>query len=215
MHHRAKDITDLKVGFLTVTHYVGSNGRRSLWEARCVCGNTVTLPASELQKQHNRGVEASCGCRRKESIGRRNRTHGMSFDDAYAVYRSMLARCSNPNHQAWHNYGGRGITVCDRWKESFQNFWADMGPTYEKGLTLERLDNEQGYSIENCSWETPKHQARNKRDNVIISTPWGEMTVAEAAERSGLNVTTLHYRIGVGVTGSQLFSAPDHTRRFF
>jgi hypothetical protein len=84
-----------------------------------------------------------------------------------------------------------------------------MGSTYQPGLTLERIDNMQGYSAANCAWRTPKAQARNTRVSVLINTPWGRMTIAEAAERSGIGRTTLHYRLKAGAPESTMFSTPD------
>jgi hypothetical protein len=107
----------------------------------------------------------------------------------------MKARCLRPTHQHWHSYGGRGITICDRWQNSFANFWEDMGPTYRPGLTLERIDNALGYFLENCAWETRKTQGRNRRTNRIVTTPWGEMTIAEAAERTGVSTAALWGRL--------------------
>jgi len=141
-------------------------------------------------------------------IGDANRTHGMSKHPAYAVWRSMLDRCRLPTHQAWANYGGRGITVCSEW-QSFETFWADMGPTYRRGLTLERKDNEGGYSAVNCEWATYRKQMNNKRGNVWIETPLGVMTVAEASRLSGIGHTTLLYRIAHGVSLSTILSTPD------
>ena len=158
-HHRAKDITGLRVGFLTAIRYHGSDGKKSIWVARCDCGSEVLLAATELKKQLARGIVASCGCKRKETIGKKNSTHGMSQHPAFAVWRSMVDRCCLPPHQAWANYGGRGISVCPRWRESFEEFWTDMGPTYLPGLTLDRVDNNAGYSPENCRWVGMKAQA--------------------------------------------------------
>ncbi len=163
MHHRARDITGLRVGYLTAAHYLGSDGRKSLWLARCDCGASVTLPATELLKQANRGITASCGCQRRATISRKRTTHGMSHHPAFAVWRSMIDRCQLPTHHAWRNYGGRGIKVCDAWAQSFEAFWADMGATYQRGLTLDRIDNDRGYAPGNCRWTTYKVQANNRR----------------------------------------------------
>ena len=198
MHHRAKDITGLSVGYLTVLRYHGSDGKSSLWEARCQCGNITVQVASDLQKWAKRGALTSCGCLRRASIGKRNSKHGMSHHPAYAVWRSMLDRCRLPSHQAYRNYGGRGIQVCEAWQESFDNFWSVMGSSYRKGGTLERLDNSLGYSPENCAWRTMRAQCNNKRGNHVLETPAGRMTLTEAAQHYGIGRSTLHYRVANG-----------------
>lgn len=210
MHHRAKDLTGQQFNFLTAIEYAGSDGgRKSMWKVRCICGKEFEKEASELGKRKIK----SCGCMRGELIAESRRTHGMTAHPAYAVWRAMLDRCRLPTHQAWHNYGARGITVCERW-ETFAAFWEDMGPTYEKGLTIERVDNEEGYSPENCRWATYREQANNKRSSVRIMTPQGEMTISEASRAFGIGYTTLHYRLKNGCPQDQLFSRPDFTNRF-
>jgi hypothetical protein len=124
----------------------------------------------------------------------------------------MLARCNNPSHQAFRNYGGRGIRVCDRWS-SFETFWADMRDDYGPGLTLDRTDNSAGYSRDNCRWVTQKIQCRNKRNNTIIATPIGPVTVAEASERFGIGRSTIHYRISKGWPSEKLLIEPDFTNK--
>jgi hypothetical protein len=123
----------------------------------------------------------------------------------------MRDRCRLPTHQAWKNYGARGVTVCAEWDVSFEAFWRDMGPTYQSGLTIERVNNDDGYSAANCIWATYKTQARNTRRSRRIATPWGEITLAEAAERSGINVMTLHHRLNRGASPSSIFSTPGTT----
>lgn len=208
MHHRAKDITGLVVGYLTATKYHGSDGAKSVWEAKCHCGKVVLIPATELVKQKNRGITASCGCMRRATIAKKNRRHGMSAHPAYWVWRSMVDRCSLPSHHAWKNYGGRGIKVCERWRESFENFWSDMGLTYRRGFTLERKNNSMGYSRENCVWHTQRAQANNRRGNVYLGTPHGRMTLSEAAQFYNIGRSTLNYRLSEGWALEQALTLP-------
>lgn len=210
MHHRAKDITGLRVGYLTALRYHGSDGKKSLWVVRCDCGAEKLMPASEMKKQAARGIVASCGCKRRESISTRRTQHGMSKHPAYAVWRSMCDRCRLPSHHAWHNYGARGITVCERWAASFAAFWADMGPTYRPGLTLDRIDNSAGYSPENCRWATYEQQANNVRTNRMV----GDKTAAQLARELGVKRSTMYYRLAKGVPVERLGEAPDVSRRF-
>ena len=210
MHHRAKDITGLRVGYLTALRYHGSDGKQSLWVVRCDCGAEKLMPASEMKKQAARGIVASCGCKRRESISARRTQHGMSKHPAYAVWRSMCDRCRLPSHHAWHNYGARGITVCERWAASFAAFWADMGPTYRPGLTLDRIDNSAGYSPENCRWATYGQQANNTRMNRMV----GDKTATQLAQELGVKRSTMYYRLAKGVPVERLGEAPDVSRRF-
>ena len=120
----------------------------------------------EIQGSHLRsGSTLSCGCYRKES----NTTHGMTDTKEYELYIRIQDRCYNENHEAYRNYGGRGIAVCDRWKDSFENFYEDMGDKPGEDYSLDRIDNNKGYSPDNCKWATRKEQNRNRRGNKIQS----------------------------------------------
>ena len=210
MHHRARNLTGMKSGYLTAIEYAGTDGKHSLWRIRCDCGKEFIMPAGEF----TRGKQRSCGCMKSALISGARSTHGRSNHPLYHVWRSMKERCTRPTAQAWANYGGRGIKVCDRWLHSFEAFWADMYPSYQPGLTLDRIDTNGDYSPENCRWATSKEQNRNKRSSRIIATPWGRMTVAEAAEMSGIGTTTLLYRLDHGVTEDMLFVTPDVRNKF-
>ena len=102
--------------------------------------------------------------------------------------------------------------MCEEWAR-FENFWEDMGPNYSEGLTLERMDNSLGYSKENCQWKSYKHQANNKRGNVMVDTPVGKMTMAEAADRYHMNRTTLSYRLKNDWPPEKLFIEVDYRNR--
>lgn len=189
---------------LEIIGYAGSNGLKSLWEVKCDCGNIVVKDYSALKK----GVK-SCGCATSKLISQSNSRHGLSKHKAYTVWRSMKARCYNKNHKAYKNYGGRGISVCSRWLESVENFWADMGSTYAEGLELDRIDNDGNYEPNNCRWATVKLNTQNRRNNKYINTPSGEMLLCEASKVSGINHTTLSYRASKNVPAEEMFNPPN------
>lgn len=199
-----------KFGHLTVVSARGSDGHHTLWEVRCDCGAVAVKVGTDLKKKA-RFCSHQCP-HFASSISQKRATHSMSRHPAFAVWSSMLARCRNPRHQAFKNYGGRGIRVCPEWL-TFEAFWNAMGDGYEHGLTLDRINNDAGYSKDNCRWATATTQCRNKRTNVVISTPLGRMTVAEASERFGVGVTTILYRIKSGWPTDKLLLEPNYTNR--
>ena len=146
-------------------------GRGSRLVCRCICdcGNMTTVSAGNLRTGHVR----SCGCLRREMTGQRgkaNKKHGMSGHLLYQTWKNMVQRCTHTNRWDWKHYGGRGITVCQRWLKSFPNFVKDMGPKPSPELTLERFINYEGYKPSNCVWATRKEQTRNRRNPSIKHT---------------------------------------------
>lgn len=211
LHHRTPDLTGRTYGALTVVSPAHTDGRKRFWRMRCLCGQEVVRVPGEMRKLRM----ANCGCMTKHLQRRARQTHGMSRHPAYFVWRSMVDRCTLPTHQAWRNYGGRGITVCDEWRESFEAFWRDMGPTYSRGLELDRRDNEAGYTAANCRWVPRRVQANNRRGNIRILTPDGEMTVAQASQRYGVGKTTILYRLANDWPTSKLLIPPHPANRGF
>jgi hypothetical protein len=190
-----------RYGRWTVIGDAPKRGSLRYVNARCACGTERAVMLHDLIVGRSR----SCGCLSRETTAQRNRTHGMAYrHPLYGVWMSMRTRCNNPHSIGFHNYGGRGIKICAQWN-SFQSFLDDMGPTYRPGLTLERIDNNAGYYPENCCWATPKEQARNQRKSRFIETPWGIVTVAEAAERSGVPYDRLRRRLRKGWPKDRLF----------
>lgn len=123
----------------------------------------------------------------------------------YRRWRSMLNRCYNPNHTYYYNYGGRGITVCDEWKNDYEKFceWANQSG-YEKSLSLDRIDNNKGYSPENCRWATRKQQGRNQRTNHKITINGKTKLMCEWAEISGISEKNIYKRIKRGWRNEEL-----------
>lgn len=117
----------------------------------------------------------------------------------YNIYNGMKQRCTNPNAENYKFYGGRGITVCDRWLESFTNFLEDMGDR-PQGYQLDRIDNSKGYSPENCRWVQPIENSSNTRRNVKFEYEGETLTISEIARRSGIHIETLRSRLKSGLT---------------
>jgi hypothetical protein len=157
-----RDRAGERYGRLTVIAHVGFANACSTWLCECDCGNRITVRLSGLL-----GRTKSCGCQKRESASKRgkaNQTHGHGYGTPeYISWRSMKQRCENPKAKKFANYGGRGIKVCDRWRNSFENFLADMGPR-PLGHTLDRYPDSDGhYSKENCRWATDSEQNKNRR----------------------------------------------------
>lgn len=190
---------------LVAVRPIGSVPKRGvLWELRCDCGNTHFKTSGDFMY----GQTKSCGCSTSLFIIERQTTHNMSRHSVYGVWKAMRERCLSPKCRAWGNYGGRGITVCDRWKESFEAFWEDMKEGYAPGLELDRRDNDGGYNKENCRWVTRQENNSNRSDNVWVATPKGAMTVARASREYGIHRRTLYNRISRGWPEYRLLEKP-------
>lgn len=143
-------------GRLEVIEIVATKKRRMV-RCRCACGGEGLFPPYNLKSGRSR----SCGCLRSDVTTRRNTRHGHSGSPLYKVWAEMIQRCTNRSHSRWPDYGGRGITVCERWMD-FANFFADMGERPDD-LSIDRINNDGNYEPGNCRWATHSQQNRNKR----------------------------------------------------
>lgn len=154
-----------KFGRLTVISYIGmSKNSMKMWKCKCDCGKIVEVRQGNLKNGHTK----SCGCLQQEVRVTSNTTHGHTSNHknskTFNAWVNMKKRCFDKNNKSYHNYGGRGITVCDRWMK-FENFLEDMGcPSSE--LTLDRINTDGNYEPSNCRWATQKEQQNNRRNNV-------------------------------------------------
>lgn len=161
------DITGHKYGFLTVLGISHRNDRGIiLWDCLCDCGNEIKTYSNNLRS----GNAKSCGCYHKKVVSNSSRKHGMSRSDENKIYRSIKDRCTNPLNKRYQSYGGRGIRICERWlgDDGFENFFNDMGVKPFVGASIDRIDNNKGYSPENCRWAdsvTQSHNTRIRKDN--------------------------------------------------
>lgn len=167
-------------------------GRRRYIICRCDCGKEISVLLYSLTS----GASQSCGCLQKETAKITGRTHGNSTHPLYSTWASMHYRCSDPGYVDYPKYGARGISVCSEWFE-FSNFISDMGerPT---GMTLDRRDNDAGYSPDNCRWATAEQQNRNRRICKMISAFGETLTLADWVERTGIGRGTIRTRLRNG-----------------
>lgn len=163
-------------------------GGHKTWVCVCNCGKEFLASSSNLPN----GIH-SCGCLRLKSITKHGQS-GPAMTREYRTWAAMKARCENPHHDSFNRYGGRGITVCERWRDSFESFLEDMGRCPPK-MTIDRKDNNGNYEPNNCRWATRREQARNTSKTKLIRFNGITMPLIAWAESLGMNPVTLHSRI--------------------
>lgn len=188
----APDLSGEKFGrWLVVRREPGvTNSGHARFHCRCECGNEGLVLGHQLR----RGTSLSCGCLRNDLSSQRMKKHGLSNHRLFPIWDSMMQRCYNPDNAAYANYGGRGITVCNRWHD-VTHFIADNEALAKPRLTLDREDNDGPYSPENTRWATRATQALNRRSNVFLTHDGRTQTLFEWAREVGIRPRTLWQRI--------------------
>ena len=202
------DITHQKFGWLTVLSFVESRKHsQTYWLCKCQCGNEKTIGAMHLKS----GRIKSCGCYRK-TYRRSYTTHGMSRTSIYHIWKNMIRRCHNDKDQNYPSYGERGIIVCQPW-HTFQNFFNDVGHPPFEGATLDRRDNNQGYSPDNVRWATIEQQGNNKRSNKLFTYRDETLTMIQWARKIHMNKQTFASRIRSGWGIQKIITTPVRKKR--
>lgn len=199
-----RNLIGQRFGMLTVVEFIGRHGETWRWRCRCDCGadkiaSTVNLLA---------GSPNSCGC----MFTRKMHGHATPTYGEHPLYRTwckMKERCYNPRHDAYRYYGALGVTVCDRWRHDFAVFLADVGDRPTSRHSLDRIDGSKGYEPGNCRWATQTEQCRNRKDTRFVTYQGQKMSLAEAAERSGLPYDTIKRRLShLGWSEADALSKP-------
>jgi hypothetical protein len=189
---RIVDLTGQRFGRLVVLNLAADSSRNAKWVCLCDCGQQSVSYSPNLKN----GKARSCGCLRRELPKLTKTKHGhkpaTGASTEYEIWSGIIRRCLNPSSSSYPRYGGRGISVCERWRK-FENFLEDMGPR-PPGLTIDRLNNDGHYEPSNCAWRSYKDQARNKSGNRRLTLASGEsITLREVCERFAITEKTLRY----------------------
>lgn len=188
------DITGNTYGEWKVLEFVPAEKKGSRWLCECSCGNQRVVYSGHLKN----GASKSCGCKMPKGESHVRYKHGMSETPEFKIWLQMHTRCYNPNAKGWEHYGGKGVYVCDRWKEDFTAFYADMGPRPSPNHSIDRYDIDRGYEPGNCRWATDKEQARNTSRTKWVTYEGKRMSLAEACELSGMNYGYAQERLASG-----------------
>lgn len=200
-----QDLTGQRFGRLVVLQRVKKeNNKNTFWLCKCDCGKEKTVRAECLKSKNTQ----SCGCKQREST----LIHGKSNTKLYTVWSAMIQRCYNKNSKVYKYYGGRGIVMCDEWKNSFQAFydWA-MANGYDENLpqgkcTIDRINNEGSYEPNNCRWTTQKNQSNNTRRNHFVTINGKTQTMQQWADEYNMSKHTFYARYSKGLRGNDLIA---------
>lgn len=198
-----------KINGITILTRAPNKGGKTMYYCLCHCGNLFKTSQSHLHSGHT----ISCGCILKYTSKILHTTHGKTETRLRRIWNSMKQRCYNNNIPQYKDWGGRGIAVCDEWRDDFQAFYDwSMANGYDDNLSIDRIDNDGNYEPNNCQWATRKQQARNKRNNVYITYKGVSKTANEWAEYLGVNPNSFKNRISRKWDIDKIFNQPYRRR---
>lgn len=202
-----------RFGRLTVIERAHEPKQTPRWRCVCDCGKEKIIIGSSLRN----GSTTSCGCLQKERASESSKTHGHTVGRraslAYESYRGMLKRCTDESNEAYENYGGLGITVCERWLESFENFLADMGEPPTNEHSIDRYPNNDGnYEPGNVRWATRREQMRNTRANRLLTIAGRTQCATDWAKEFHISIDTVYTRLRRGISLLEAITTPVKTR---
>jgi hypothetical protein len=195
------DLTGKKFNKLTVIEFIGRKNNHSLFKCKCDCGNESIVYSNNLIRNHT----TSCGCFNIYSTINRSTTHNLRKHPLYVSWIGMRNRCYYEKHNRFKNYGGKGIKVFENWKNDFLEFynWA-VNNGWEKGLSIDRIDNNLDYCPTNCKFSTSKEQSRNRTSNIKITVDGETKILIEWAESKNIHYETLRKRLKKGWTDYEI-----------
>lgn len=198
------DLSGRRFGRLSIIKKVPNRkATAATWLCRCDCGNEKIITGPNLR----RGATKSCGCLRRDMMRAARTTHGGSYSPTYNAWSRMKGRCHNPNSDDFPDYGGRGITVCERWRDNYKAFLADMGQCPPE-MSIDRINNDGNYEPSNCRWATATEQANNKRNVPLYEFNGQRLSVAEWSRHTGISTSVLSARLSRGWTIKRALTTP-------
>lgn len=208
---RLIDLTGQKFGRLKVIGRAKNKGKRVCWKCQCNCGRIAIVTGHELKA----GDTKSCGCLRKETTSALNKIHGDYETRLYRIWAGIKTRIFNENSKDFTGYGAKGINLCDEWANSFEEFknWA-MSNGYADNLTIDRIDNDKGYSPDNCRWIKNSEQSANRKSNHYITYNGQTKTISEWAKILNIERAALSRRLNkLGWSVEKALTTPPHKRK--
>lgn len=197
-----------RFGRLIVLEYIGKIKGRHMVRCVCDCGKIKTYILSNIKNGHTK----SCGCLIKDNKKPRTIKHGQYKTSEFKAWQSMIQRCYNTNSHNFKLYGGRGITVCDKWRDSFESFLQDIGKKPSKKHQLDRINNNANYTPDNCRWSTPQQNSNNRRNTIYVLFNNELVTISDLSKRYNINNNILRSRIKRGWSVKQALTKPHKKR---